>query len=183
VAANIIRVLVVDDYGDWRTVIRSMFARDSKLSIAGEAEDGLEAIEKIAGLQPDLIVLDIGLPKLNGLEVLSRARELSPDSKVLMVSEMRSAEIALEALRRGALGYVVKSGAANELLPAVEAAVEGRQFLSNQIAGAASEDGERNGSGHAVTPDGTRHCHSWDSETRLRVEPCPEQKSGFTSTA
>src|SRR5439155_862233 len=88
---------------------------------------GLEAVRKAQQLHPDLILLDIGLPSLNGIEAARRIRELSPKSKILFISENRSWDIAEEALRIGAGGYVVKSDAAGELLPAVEAVLRDRK--------------------------------------------------------
>jgi DNA-binding NarL/FixJ family response regulator len=121
----------------------TILGQHPQLIVAGEAADGLEAIKKIADLLPDLILLDIALPELNGLEVASRARELSPNSKILIISETRSAEVAGEAFRRGALGYVVKSGAAMELWPAVEAVLQGRRFISTHLNGRVFEDSGR----------------------------------------
>ena len=97
--------------------------------------DGLEAAQKVQELQPDLILLDIGLPKLNGIEAARQIRKLSPASKILFVSENRSRDIAEEALSTGAGGYVVKSDAATELLPAVEAILRGKRFVSTSLAG------------------------------------------------
>ena len=84
-----------------------------------EVSDGLEAVQEAQRLQPDLILLDIGLPTLNGIEVARRARQLCPNSKILFLSEHRSIDIAKEAIRAGGSGYVVKSDAGNDLLPAV----------------------------------------------------------------
>lgn len=101
----------------------------------GEVSDGLEAVQKVQELQPDLILLDIGLPTLNGIEAAKRIRHVSPSSKILFVSEHRSPDIAEEALSTGAVGYVVKSDAARELLPAVKAVLEGKRFVSASLAG------------------------------------------------
>jgi len=124
------RVLVVDDYEPWRAFVASTLKNQSKLRIIGEARDGLEAVQIAQQLQPDLILLDIGLPTLNGIEAARRIREVSPKSKILFVSDNRSWDIAEEGLRIGAIGYVVKSDAGAELLPALKAALEGRRFLS-----------------------------------------------------
>jgi len=129
------RVLVVDDYEPWRAFVTATLKNQSKLRIIAEAKDGLEAVQIAQQLQPDLILLDIGLPKLNGIEAARRIREVSPKSKILFVSENRSRDIAEECLRIGAIGYVVKSGAGAELLPALKAALEGRRFLSASLAG------------------------------------------------
>jgi DNA-binding NarL/FixJ family response regulator len=97
--------------------------------------DGLEAVQQAQELQPDLILLDIGLPTLHGIEAARRIREVSPASKILFVSENRSADIAEEALSTGACGYVIKSDAERELLPAIEAILAGKRFVSASLAG------------------------------------------------
>jgi len=100
----------------------------------GEVSDGLEAVRKVEELQPDLIVLDIGLPSLNGIEAARRIRKLSPESKILFVSQESSADVVQEALVTGAHGYVVKSHAGSELLPAVKAVLEAKRFISASLA-------------------------------------------------
>jgi len=107
------------------------------LQLIAEAADGLEAVQLARQLQPDLILLDIGLPTLSGIEAARRIRETSPKSRILFVSENRSRDIAEEALSTGAGGYVVKSVAASELLPAVEAILQGKQFVSAGLTGPA----------------------------------------------
>ena len=129
------RILVVDDYEPWRRFVSTTLQKQPELQVIGEASDGLEAVQKAQQLQPDLILLDIGLPTLNGIEAARRIRELSPKSKILFVSENRSRDIAEEALRTGAGGYVVKSDAASELLPAVNAVLGGKRFVSASLAG------------------------------------------------
>jgi DNA-binding NarL/FixJ family response regulator len=129
------RVLVVDDYEPWRAVVAAILKNQSKLRIIGEARDGFEAVQIAQQLQPDLILLDIGLPALNGIEAARRIREVSPKSKILFVSDNRSWDIAEEGLRIGAIGYVVKSDAGAELLPALKAALEGRRLLSASLVG------------------------------------------------
>lgn len=131
------RVLVVDDYEPWRAFVASTLKNQPKLQIIGEARDGLEAVQIAQQLQPDLILLDIGLPTLNGIEAARRIREVSPKSRILFVSEDRSRDIAEEALRTGAFGYVVKAAAASELLPAVEAVLQDKRFASMSLTGPA----------------------------------------------
>ena len=131
--ASTVRVLVVDDYEPFRRFVRSTLERAQHLQIIGEASDGLEAVRKAEELKPDLIVLDIGLPSLNGIEVARRIRKLSPKSTILFLSQGRSAEVAQEAFSLGAMGYVVKAYAGSELSAAVEAVCQGRQFVSNGL--------------------------------------------------
>jgi DNA-binding NarL/FixJ family response regulator len=130
-----VRVFVVDDYEPWRRFVSTTLQKQQGLQVIGEAVDGLEAVQKARQLQPDLILLDIGLPTLDGIEAARRIRELSPKSRILFVSENRSWDIAEEALRTGAGGYVVKSDAASELLPAVNAVLGGKRFVSASLAG------------------------------------------------
>jgi DNA-binding NarL/FixJ family response regulator len=129
-----IRVLIVDDYERWRHYFSATVRKKRGLQVIGEVSDGLEAVQQAKELQPDLILLDIGLPTLNGIEAARRIREVSPASKILFVSENRSADIAEEALSTGASGYVVKSDAASELLAAVKAVLGGKRFVSTSLA-------------------------------------------------
>jgi DNA-binding NarL/FixJ family response regulator len=135
VGTSPIRILVVDDYEPWRRFERLTFVGSKDLQIVGECSDGDEGVQKAEELKPDLILLDISLPTLNGIEAARRIRQVSPDSKILFVSENRSPDIAEEALSTGAGGYVVKSDAAGELLPAIKAVLEGKRFISASLAG------------------------------------------------
>ena len=110
-SASSVRVLVVEDYATFRRFVCSTLGKRPELQIVGEASDGLDAVQMTEELRPDLIVLDIGLPALNGIEAARRIRKLSPKSKKLFVSQESSADVVEEALRLGALGYVVKSHA------------------------------------------------------------------------
>ena len=130
-----IRILVVDDYAPWCRFLRLTLLAHEELQVIGEFTDGPEAIEKAKELQPDLILLDIGLPTLNGIEAARRIREVSPKTKILFVSENRSPDIAEEALRTGAGGYVAKADAVRDLLPAINAVLEGKRFISASLAG------------------------------------------------
>jgi DNA-binding NarL/FixJ family response regulator len=123
------RVLLVEDFEPFRQFIHTTL-QETELQVVGEAWDGLEAVQKAEELQPDLILLDIGLPFLNGIEAARQIRKLSPESKIIFVTQESSADIVEEALSSGAIGYVVKAEAASELLAAVEAVCQGRQFVS-----------------------------------------------------
>ena len=130
-----IRVLVVDDYEPFRRLVCSTLEKRLELQIVGEAADGLEAVRKVEELQPDLIVLDIGLPKLNGIEAARRVQKLSPKCKILFLSQESSADVVEEALRSGASGYIVKLHAARDLFTAVETVRQGEQFVSDGLSG------------------------------------------------
>jgi len=104
------------------------------MQIVGEASDGLEAVQKAEEVQPDLIVLDVGLPTLNGIEAARRIRKLSPRSKILFVSQESSADVVEMALSLGARGYVAKTRIGIELVAAIDAVLDGRQFVSFGLA-------------------------------------------------
>jgi len=133
--ATFVRLLVVDDYEPIRRFVCSTLGKRPELQVIGEASDGLEAVQKAEALQPDLIVLDIGLPTLNGIEAARRIRKLSPKSKILFVSQETSDYVVQEAFSLGAMGYVVKEHAHTELLAAVETVCQGRKFVSSRLAG------------------------------------------------
>ena len=119
--ARSIRVLVVEDYEPFQRFVASILQKQPELQIICKASDGLEGVQKAEELQPDLILLDIGLPSLNGIEIARQIRKLSPKSKILFVSQESSADVVQEALGTGAQGYVVKSDAGSELLEGVNA--------------------------------------------------------------
>lgn len=128
--------MIMDDHEAWRRFVRSALEKQSELQVIGEAYNGLEAIQKCQELRPDLVVLDIGLPILNGIEASRQILQQPQKTKILFVSEQRSADIVGAALRTGAKGCVLKSDAAAELLPAVQAVLQGKPFLSSSLAGA-----------------------------------------------
>jgi len=130
-----VRVLVVEDHEPFRRFICSTLEKRPKLQIVCEVSDGLDAVRKAEELHPDLILLDVGLPSLNGIEAARQIRKLSHKSKILFVSQESSADVVQEALRLGALGYVAKTHAGSELLPAVQAACQGRRFVSAGLVG------------------------------------------------
>ena len=126
-------VLVADDFEPWRTYACSELKKcDGAYSIEQTA-DGLETVQKAHELQPDLILLDISLPKMHGIDAARQIRSKCPNSKILFVSEDRSLDIVREALSTGAQGYVVKSDG-SELLAAIDAVRQGRFFVSKSLA-------------------------------------------------
>jgi DNA-binding NarL/FixJ family response regulator len=124
------RVLVVEDFAPFWQVIRSTLEVRPDVQVIGEVADGLEAVQKAEILEPDLVLLDIGLPMLNGIEAARQIRRLAPQSKIIFVSQESSCEVVREALNLGAWGYVLKERAAIDLPAAVNAVQEGRHFLS-----------------------------------------------------
>src|SRR5436190_15678942 len=96
--STVVRILVVDDYDRFRAFVCSLLGQNSKLLIVGEASDGLQGVQKAQELRPDLVLLDIGLPRLNGIQAALEIQEVSPNSKILFLSENRSRDIAQECL-------------------------------------------------------------------------------------
>jgi DNA-binding NarL/FixJ family response regulator len=129
------RVLIVEDSEPFRNFICSMLRERSELQIVDQVSDGLQAVRRAEELQPDLIVLDIGLPSLNGIEAARRIRKLSPESKILFVSQEASVDVVQEALGTGASGYIVKTDAGRELLEGLSAVLRGELFVGRRFAG------------------------------------------------
>jgi PAS domain S-box-containing protein len=127
------RVLIVDDHEVVRRGVRSLLLTQPEYEVCGEAVDGREAVEKAALLKPDLIVMDVSMPNLNGLDATSRIRSLLPDSKVLILSQHESAEMVRQAFRVGARGYVIKSSISSNLLVALAGVTEHRAFIDPAI--------------------------------------------------
>src|SRR5271170_3644623 len=101
-----VRILIVDDYEFWRYCVVSMLKEHPEFAIVGEGSDGLDAVEMSAELQPDIVLLDIGLPEMNGFEAAREIRKVSAGSRIVFLSQTRNEDLVNEARRVGALGYV-----------------------------------------------------------------------------
>jgi len=123
-----VKILIVDDYDFWRYCVVSMLKEHAEFEIVGEGEDGLDAVEMSAELQPDLVLLDIGLPEKNGFEAATEILRVSPASRIVFVTQSRTEELVEKARRVGASGYVLKTEAPRELLPAMQSALAGKWF-------------------------------------------------------
>jgi DNA-binding NarL/FixJ family response regulator len=130
-----IRILVADDFEGWRRQVRLLLQPRPEWQVVAEASDGSEAVQKAEDLKPDLILLDIGLPKLSGIEAARRIRQVSPSSKIIFLSQNSDLDVVRAALSAGALGYICKIDAGRELLPAVDAVLGGKQFFSSSVKG------------------------------------------------
>jgi DNA-binding NarL/FixJ family response regulator len=130
-----VRILIVDDCEPWRRMVFSLLQEHPNWQIVSEASDGLEAVQKSRELQPDLILLDVGLPGMNGIEAARQMRQIAPHSKIVFLSENLCPAIVQEAFCIGAWGYVVKSDAGHDLVAAVETILEDKQFVSSRFSG------------------------------------------------
>ncbi|MCC7021270.1 MAG: response regulator transcription factor [Thermomicrobiales bacterium] len=128
-----ISVVLADDHPIVRQGLRTLLEVDDGCRVVGEASDGLTALDLIARLHPDVAILDLQMPDLNGLEVARRAREKSPRTRIIILSMHSDEPHVLEALRYGVSGYVLKGSATTDLVAAVHAAMHGRRFLSEPL--------------------------------------------------
>ena len=129
-----IRILLVEDYAPYRSFIAALLSGNPGLHVVCEAGDGLEAIAKAEEFRPDVILMDLGLPRLNGLEAARRIRSLVPSSKIIFLTEETDVDVVKEALNLGSTAYVVKKQAPTQLLPALAAVLQGKPFVSSGLA-------------------------------------------------
>jgi len=130
---NQTRVLLADDHTIVRKGLLSLLEEEDDITVVGEAEDGYEAISKSLALHPDVIVMDVGMPSLNGIEALKVLKKENADFRVLILSMHSNEEYIIEALKSGASGYILKKSAPNELTSAIRIANSGDTYLSPAI--------------------------------------------------
>ncbi len=153
-----IRVLIVEDFQPFRQFLTSILQQRPEFQIISEVSNGLEAVARAEELQPDLILLDIGLPGTNGIEAARRIRRLSAKPKILFVSQESSPDVVREAFASGAMGYVVKTDATVELISAIDALLRGEKFVGKRFTGQS----------FAVNPPVHRHqAHFYSDEARF----------------
>ena len=129
------RILIADNFEPWRRYVSSTLEKDQGLEIVGVASDGLEAVQKAIELKPDLVLLSVGLPKLNGIEAAKRISEAVPGVKLLFATQIIDPDIMTEALSNGAHGYIWKIDAQRELFHAIRAIRQGEKFIGSGMKG------------------------------------------------
>ena len=135
-----VRILVAGYLSAWRRLLCARLKQRPEIQIVGETSDGLEAIRKAQELQPDLILLDISLSGLNGIDASVQIRKRDPTSKILLVSQYDSLAIVEAAWGTGVRGYLLKTDAESELLNAIEAVIQGRYFVSKGVGNRVASD-------------------------------------------
>ena len=136
-----IRILLADDVESWRSSISSMLRTEPSFEVVFETSDGLKAVQAAEKLQPAVVLLDIGLPGLNGIQAGAWIRRVAPFAKIVFVTMERDPDIVEAAWRLGARGYVLKSDAARELVAAIQSVVRGEKVLSHSLDGHRFIDG------------------------------------------
>ena len=130
-----IRILAVESFEPWRRTVRSMLKRHAEVRLVGEVADGLAAVQQVSKLKPDLLLLGLDLPNLNGMEAARQICQVVPGTKILFLSIDGDADVVQAALSSGGQGYVLKTDAGNELWPAIEAVLQGKQYVSSGLVG------------------------------------------------
>jgi DNA-binding NarL/FixJ family response regulator len=150
----VLRVLIVEGHESIRKYIRTKLRGKLQLRIVAEVAGGVEAVQKAQELRPDLMVMDVGRPRLDGIEATRRIQKVHPNSKILFVTENCSPVVAEEALHSGGPGYVLKSNAEDDLLPAVDAVLRSKRFISFGLAGTLSRSRRSHRIGRVLRPEG-----------------------------
>jgi len=138
--ANKTKVFLVDDHGLFRDGVRAMLSFHEDIEVVGEAGDGIEAIDKIQGLDVDVVLLDISMPNMNGLEVCRRLTEIDPNIKVIILIQYTNREYLVAAVKIEAAGYVPKKAVASDLVLAIRVVYDGDFFLHPTVAKIMVED-------------------------------------------
>jgi len=144
-----INILIADDHGLIRAGLRALLQEVTEISVVGEAEDGYAALRRIAELKPDIVLMDISLPGLSGIEVTRQVRDISPATRVLMLTVHEDEGMLRESIRAGAYGYILKRAADAELIQAIRVVSQGQMYIYPSLTSALVKDI----SPHAAAPE------------------------------
>lgn len=135
-----VRILLVDDHPMIRHGLKNLLSSVEDFNVIGEASDGLEALREIDLKKPDILVIDLMMPNLNGLEVLAQVRKFSPATRTIVFSMQSAGPYVMEALKAGAMGYIIKDTGAGEIVSAIQSVTQGNPYVSDRVASLVNSD-------------------------------------------
>lgn len=135
-----IKIFIADDHSIVRDGVKAMLSQENKYVVVGEAEDGLQTLQGVAAQRPDIVMMDISMPELDGILVTERIMNELPDTKVIMLSMYKDRQYVINAFQAGVKGYILKGRDSNEILLAVEQVLSGRVYVSPSLAGEIMSD-------------------------------------------
>jgi len=156
-------MLIAEDHTILREGLKALISFDSDYKVVGEAADGLAAIRSVESLEPDLVLMDLSMPKLNGIEAIEDIKRARPETKIIALTVHDTEEYVLETLRAGADGYVLKDATHAELITAIKKVMSGKRYLSADVSGKVIE-------GYLVGQKTLKKQSAWDTLTRRERE-------------
>jgi DNA-binding NarL/FixJ family response regulator len=129
----LVRILLVEDFEPFRMKVRSLIKERAEFMVLGEVSDGSAAVQKADELRPDLILMDVGLPSINGIEAARQILRSNPQSRILFLTQESSSDVVSEAFDLGARGYIVKMDARQDMLLGIDAVMRGEKFVSASL--------------------------------------------------
>lgn len=157
------RIVVAEDHTILREGLKALLSADPDLEIVGEAGDGREAVQRVQSLEPDIVLMDLSMPRMNGIEALREIRKQVPETKILVLTVHKSEEYILAAFQAGANGYVLKDATHHELVAAVRTVLQGKPYLSPAVSQTVLE-------GYLEGRSSLRVESAWDSLTARERE-------------
>ena len=157
------RVVIAEDHTILREGLRALLSAESDLEVVGEAEDGRQAIRRVEELEPDLILTDLSMPKMNGVEAIREIKKRAPETKVLALTVHKAEEFILEVLQAGADGYILKDASSEELIMAIKSVLGGKRYLSPSVSQMVIE-------GYLEGRKSFRSSSPWDTLTKRERE-------------
>jgi DNA-binding NarL/FixJ family response regulator len=156
-------IVIVEDHTILREGLRALLSADPRFEVVGEADDGRTAIRSVQKLSPDLVLMDLSMPRMNGLEAIQEIKKQKPDTKIIALTVHKKEEYILATLRAGANGYVLKDANQSELMMAIEHVLDGKRFLSPGVSQEVIE-------GYLEGKKGLKRKTTWDTLTQRERE-------------
>jgi two-component system response regulator NreC len=157
------RIIIAEDHTILREGLCALISSQEDLEVVGEAGDGREAIRQVEGLEPDLILMDLSMPRMSGVEAIREIRKRTPKTKILALTVHKTEEFILEVLQAGADGYIPKDASSNELMMAIRSVLEGKRYLCPSVSGVVIE-------GYLESRRPSESSTPWDTLTKRERE-------------